>query len=1408
MSATIFDPRSAKTLNGAVSQFDRVRAAPAPARVRVDGRSLAQLLAFGARYGALIRFYDLADMENGDWSAFFAADPSVALAAQAALDLPEIERALRLTLTKARAARHHDERHPHEHRAKRVIVRLLFVLDASFDGGRDGEDVDVQLTVRATIERRDGIGHPLREWHRHHRHRPSHDDRDWHHRHIDLLEDLIAALIAELERCAANALEALEATLESRGHAPQAALWNAFVMLFDEARTEMNRFPQRLLNFYYDDILKQRSRPARPDEVFLAFTLAQGATEASVAKGSLFVAGTDAQGDPVYYAATSSLEVEAASVTAFGVHRVIYAGDADGDGDDAQPTGVLSGTISLPATGGADIEPFPLFGGPGRGTYGSLKMAPASLGFIIESATLLMTGGDRTVRIALAPSRSDPAVQPATLTPMNSAAPVPVMATGSPAAPADIPASAFRLVYSTAGGWTQVSDLSVTVAPDGDGGPQSVILSFRLPPDAPPLVPVSTKAAPGAPTPTLPATAYPDLTGQATIVATLLPETEAAAGAAGDAPVAVSTYALLSTMCVSSIAVDVAVDQFVPPVLSSPNGPIDPSQNFAIFGLAPTQNAALEFSAPEFFVKPVTRLSATIGWAGLPVTSTGFQGYYKAYLLNADGVPSTDTLFDNTTFRAAFSVVSPGPWTLDSTSQLYLFQTEGSSTAAGGPPPDPATTVLPTSLLTAPGVIPHTPPPYYNPASSTLCLSLVEPDYAFGNILYASNLMAASTANAAAMRTSAASASSARTQLAIASSINATATSKKYGDRVGDAVGRAVSALNGQAYATLQHVVTNDAAADTLPSDAWQSLKATIEDRLGGSSLWSWLKTKIAPAGEGAVTAALRDWMAAHEGDLAQAARAAWAQADAALTAAETLAAEWKKAAGKTVAAARPSVAAALDHLLVGSGGPPSTTTSSPDVTLPNQPWLPTASSFTISYAAASRIALTPLAPAAPAALFSLSDTVPRHAAARGGRFLHLGPFDNVMPVATPAPGTAAPHIELLAVGSAPGVDAPLLPRINGRAAFYIDLSAPVAQISLLFALTAGPDGWSSGPSTLTWQKKVGDRWKTITAVGDSTNGLRNSGIITLQVATSQHGDTDTAQSLRAILDEGDDNSAYVLSITTNALTATWSGPGGAATLGQPLPAGTIKQSKTTIAGIGSIAQPMQSIGGAPPSAGAPFQMWMAERLRHKGFAIQAWDYARLVLDAIPSLWQLAVVPATDEATGRSAPGHVWLIAVAGPQMPNISDPTIPTVDPGILGEIGELLAGITSPFAQLTVTNPPYLRLKVHATLVFSDADTPAFWIDQLKAELTKWLSPWPDATIGPRPADYYTRQSIAEFIRQRSYVLGITSLHVIPEKDPTRGGWHYLTSSLHHDLISYTPPATSEHRRRGRPRHLTETA
>lgn len=1303
-------------LNQAPSQLTRVLEAPQPDAVRVDGRDIAQLLAFAARFGPLVQFWDLRDHRSGNWHAFFAADPAVGHALHGALDLPDIETGLRRLLRECRQAATPHRQHASMRHLQRMLLRLVSVLDREPEGEGDLQSRWDRLLAR---QRNDALREPLQSLQRHgvgtvamavEGRMEKEDGRYAPQAWWRLLEELVSVLIDVLSRGRQAALDAADTELARRGHAPQAALYNAFALLFAEARQELNRFPRRLLDFYQGQVLKQSHVDARPDQVFLTAALAQDASQADIARGTLFAAGNDAQGQAIQYAADHALAVGPAAVSSLRIHRL---GRLDKDAD--RPASVLTGIV---APMGGRLGGFPLFGGDQPGQFGALTMAPASLGFAVASPTLLLQGGQRQVRILLQPSGALP---------------------GHLADKVRTAVQAFALYYSTAGAWIEVQDVALAGAADGG---HALALSFELPPEAPPMVALATPASAAPPIAasirSLPASTFP-AQGQPTIVAQLMPQSTQQAAS-------VELYALLSLLEVATVTIQVSVRQLQPATLRSPDGELHPQQTMALLGLSPVQYGTLDIQAPELFVKPLSSLSLSITWAGLPADSDGFQGYYRSYVVGPDGQPLPAAI-DNTSFLADFSLNTPGLWRLADSPPAPLFQTSAGACLPAGP-------VLQTSVLALPVVGPCTAPPYYDPASGALRMTLAAPAWAFGQALYAANLTAISSANLAALRTGMQPAggtqAGASTQLAKAAAVNAEAPDSSHAKQVRAAVQQAVATLNGQALAALQRAVRQKVADPQRQADQLLQLDQAMAAASPAAGGWWHRLWSSASDAQHDIATRLADWATSRRGELAG---EALAQALQLLESATGLGNATDNALQCITAVARPMLDAALQNAQqdVARVNAQQARTETADVArpLPNAPWLPQASAITLDYTAEATVTLQ-----------TLDASVP----GRSGELLHLYPFSQLQPVR----------------GRTNGV--PLLPEVGMQAALYIDLSAPAETASLLFTLSTEQEIWSDEQPRLAWEQDQGDAdWVPIGLLGDGTHGLLNSGIVSLQLLPIGSAASQPPR-LRVRLLSGLDNMPWVSAVSSNALSATWVGPGGAEQLGTPLPAGSITQSVAAVAGLAGVQQPMASQGGRARLSGHSFDVWMAERLRHKGYASTGWDYARLCLEAIPTLWQVAVVPATDAHTGAAAPGKVWVIAVAGPATHHVTNPARPMVDASVLGEIHGLLSQLVSPFVDVQVSNPPYVDVTVKADVIFSDADTVDHWLARLQAELVRWLSPWPDPGLGPRPYDYYTREAVAEFIRQRDYVEGINGLQL--HHDGGQGKARYYTSAERHLL------------------------
>ncbi|WP_066796790.1 hypothetical protein [Sphingomonas soli] len=1343
-------------LNRAPSQADRVRAAPSPQGVAVDGRDLPTLLAFAGHYGKLITFYDLNDQPHGDWSSFFRNDRSIALAIRAGLDLASIRADFDRLLADLTEAEIAEARIAHGTRAAAAIQQLARIQTL---GQIDGDTLGHALTGLSTSDRRDFLAEPARRLQAMLGKNAIEQALDHHHggwveQFAEQLDAVASALLTVLDQDRAATLAALDASFDDKRHAPQSGLYDAFAVLFGHAQASINRFPERLIQFYQREVLHQTSRSGTPDTVPLAFTPAKGLSHAELPRGTRFLAGTDGNGESIGYALDSAVSVDIASVASL---RTLTVTSQTLDGGTPILAQALSGEVALSEKAPAIAAPFPIFGASTTGVSGVLTTVAASLGFAVASPTLLLAGGTRSVTIGFSLTGKSLAEA------WNVCERIGVAAGG--VAPGDVFTqlieAAFALRYSTAGGWVAIEGgyQATEIGPDSG----LFVLSFVLDSDADPFVALS--ATPPAADATPPDGAVPD--HDVPVLLGTLRQDAVRVSATPEDPLSgvnVYPYALLAGMMMSELSIHVEVVGLTQFDTATPNGPTDTSQAFQIFGSPPVQGATLDISAPELFAKRMTSFELTIDWFGLPVTTTGFKGYYKAYVVDADGrtVPS-GSQYDNQSFLAGLQVCNPGWWGIASDGPpYYLFRT-----AERDPVPRPDGQLLPQTQLIA-SVDPETPEDYYDPALSLVRLTLTEPDTAFGNILYAPNVMAASvqlTAAASACAQQCGQGDSTAPQdkhLAPILAASAQAADGSLEQSLKAAAQRTLANLDGAAIQAIEQAI---AAAGLTPPDKealQESLAAALGDR--PATLLQRLRSFWDSAPDPATMHAnLAAWLAANSAAFPASASTALAQAQALIDAGSGISAVQARAAGRPAPVARPMVSAGVQDVRAKLATALGSDTAdciqkcmagANPLGFPNQPWLPTASSISVNYGAETK--LCTLASGDAGAQPPMT-------------YFQLLPFGAITPICW---------------GADP---VPLLAPIGQAGALFIGLSDPVEQAAMLVQLAPPASGWPTLTPPVSWAQAGGpDGWTGLTPLRDTTNELHNSGIVSLSLGATADG----SPPLLRIATSGD-SAAFpnLAGIATNAASASWVGPGGGAALGTPLRAGTITKPESKLPDIGSIEQPLPSSGGTPAATGPAFEMWLAERLHHKDRGIQSWDYSMLALANFPSLWQVAVVSASNGSVART-PGSVLVVPIPGPESPAISDPTIPSSDSTMLDDIHAFLSSRISPFIDLTVANPVYRRIRVIADLVFTSEDTVTANEERLNGELIQYLSPWPSA-IGPRPDDYYTRDEVAHFIRNRPYVRAILSLQLVPEHLGEPDGWHYLTSATSHVLKGKTQSA-----------------
>ena len=463
-----------------------------------------------------------------------------------------------------------------------------------------------------------------------------------------------------------------------------------------------------------------------------------------------------------------------------------------------------------------------------------------------------------------------------------------------------------------------------------------------------------------------------------------------------------------------------------------------------------------------------------------------------------------------------------------------------------------------------------------------------------------------------------------------------------------------------------------------------------------------------------------------------------------------------------------------------------------PELKYPNEPYLPQVESLTIDYRASCSV---------PRNRADGADNPPEQPrdqdadlvkrAADCAQFFHLLPFD----------GDCRLHIN-----SDGGT--PLLPQFPEQGNLYLGfarLQLP-QTLTLLFQMATGAEPSSDRKlPRAEWWYLADNRWHRqldresgkeskgkpetkIEVLADSTNGLHNSGVVTLRIPEFDSTKNTILSAdyrwLRVTAKEHAGMFPGTVAVYPHCVAATWRKVDDSGEhLRNPLPPYTITSSVETLSDIATISQPMASFGGRPRENRREFQVRLGERLRHKDRAALSWDYERLVLEQFPAIWKVQTLAAHTPDKAR-VPGCVLVVVVPGPHGIDIVDSTTPTAPGELLLRIEEFLRCRTSPFVELKVVNPNYVRITVDVTVSFYDAQDTVTCINRLNDELVQYLSPWfYDATRAARQGRYTSEADVAEFILTRPYVKSLSQLSLrVP--DSGCSDWCFRTSAHTHQI------------------------
>jgi hypothetical protein len=413
-------------------------------------------------------------------------------------------------------------------------------------------------------------------------------------------------------------------------------------------------------------------------------------------------------------------------------------------------------------------------------------------------------------------------------------------------------------------------------------------------------------------------------------------------------------------------------------------------------------------------------------------------------------------------------------------------------------------------------------------------------------------------------------------------------------------------------------------------------------------------------------------------------------------------------------------------------------------VELPNAPYTPVIESFSINYTA--------------------------HSTPGDFRFYHLHPFEG--------------DFQKQAFFDA-NLPVPILPYFPEEGALFLGFSdlVPGDNLDLLFQVaesTADPD---LDPADVKWFYLAGNAWKPLEkdtgVLSDDTKGLLRSGVVKIAVPRSiDHNNTILPPGLHWLKVSAVSRANAVsetIAVHTQAAKATFTleENSDTARLAAPLEDGTVTKPALENAAVKKISQPYPSFNGLPKEADKDFYRRVSEHLRHKGRAINLYDYERLVLEHFPEIYKVKCITHTLGLPQAArdfhlAPGHVTVAVIPNLSKLSLADRLQPKATRSLLDEIEAFLKKRTTPFAKVRVLNPRYQPFRVQGKVRFRQGKSGAFYEKQLQKDLERFLAPWAfDKAMELDFGGVVYKSVILKFIEKLDYVDYVTDFLLLRKKE-----------------------------------------
>lgn len=338
----------------------------------------------------------------------------------------------------------------------------------------------------------------------------------------------------------------------------------------------------------------------------------------------------------------------------------------------------------------------------------------------------------------------------------------------------------------------------------------------------------------------------------------------------------------------------------------------------------------------------------------------------------------------------------------------------------------------------------------------------------------------------------------------------------------------------------------------------------------------------------------------------------------------------------------------------------------------------------------------------------------------------------------------------------------------------------PGDNLNILFQLAEATADSESEKEPVNWHYLDSNTWKPLRTgfevIDDATENLTTSGIVKFALPSNMTRENTVmpkdlywikasiAKNSKAVSETiGIHPQAIKVSFVPDPLNDT-------ARLAKALPKNSISKLHQADPAVSGIAQPYEAFGGRVPEGDGHFYTRVSELLRHKGRAIQPWDYERMVLEAFPQLFKAKCIShsfALDAHVYKNdfpyAPGYIVLAVIPDLFKLKAGYSFEPKVPASILEKIETYFRTRTSPFVRLRAMNPRYEKIHFCIRVQLFKGKDENYYKEKLKQDLREYLAPWSVGVFHKLTfGECVYRSDITRFLESTGYVDFVTDLRM----------------------------------------------